>query len=322
MLPFAYRRAATVAEVAAAAAGGDVLLLAGGTEVLPWLRDGLAAPALLLDISRLPLAGITVDPRGSLRIGALTSLADVAADPAVRRRAPLLAQAASLSASPAIRHMGTLAGNLLQRTRCPYFRAGPGVPCNRRLAGSGCPARDGGHRGAAILGGSDACVAVHPSDPAVALVALDAVVEIQGPGGRREVELDRLYRLPGAAPDRDTLLEPGDLVTAVVIPAWPIGERARYLKLRERAGFDFALVACAAVVDETEARIALGGVAPKPWRCRVAEAALAGGPFTPERVRDALRSELAGAAPLPGNDFKVELAVRAGVRALLEAAEA
>jgi xanthine dehydrogenase YagS FAD-binding subunit len=323
MLPFAYELVRTPAEAVARGSAAGAAFLAGGTELLCWMRDGLAAPASLVDIGRLPLGGVDLDDEGGLRIGALARLADLAGHGLVRRAAPCLAQAIESAASPAIRSMSTLGGNLLQRTRCPHFRAGPGVPCNRREPGAGCSARAGDHRAAAILGGSDWCISTHPSDPAVALAALDASIEVLGPAGPRRLDLDQLYRPPAAAPGQETGLAPGELITAIRIPA-RAGAVSSYVKVRDRAAFDFALVSCAAA-SRVEGgafqavRLALGGVASRPWRCRVAEAQLVGGPATPERMAQALGEELAAARPLEGNRFKVELARRVALRALREA---
>jgi xanthine dehydrogenase YagS FAD-binding subunit len=310
VLPFGWRRAASLEEALAAAAEG-ALPVAGGTEVVPWLRDGIVAPGELVDLSRLPLDAVTRRSDGGLALGATARLADLAAHPQVRAGVPLLAQAIAAAASPAIRHMSTLAGNLLQRTRCPYFRAGPGVPCNLRAPGTGCPARTGLHRTAAILGLRDDCIAAHPSDPAVALAALEAALVLAGPGGTRAVPV---------AEDLAEVVGAGELVTAVHLPAPAAGARVRFLKVRDRAAFDFALVSCAVVLPAGgPPRLALGGVAPGPWRCRTAEGELAGRDATPDRVRRAMQAELAAAAPLEANRFKVELAVRLVVRAVREA---
>jgi xanthine dehydrogenase YagS FAD-binding subunit len=282
MLPFRYDRPASAVDAVARGSGDRAMAyLAGGTELLNWMRDGIVAPRGLLDISRLPLAGVERDPQGGLTIGATTRLADLEDHPAVRECAPALAQAVRRSASPAIRHMSTLAGNLLQRTRCPVYRAGPGVPCNRRVPGTGCGARGGDQRAAAILGASDACIAVHPSDPAVALAALGATITVLGRSGTREIGIGDLQRLPGSAPEVETTLEPSELILSIRVPASAAARHSCYVKLRERAEFDFALVACAAGVQLAgdtiqEVRIALGGVAAKPWRCREAERRLRG----------------------------------------------
>ena len=310
-----YHRPATVAAALEAVAAEGALPLAGGTEVVAWLKEGLAAPATLVDISRLPLAGIRRDGT-LLRIGATTRLADLTASDIVRQEAPSLALAAADAASPAIRAMGTLAGNLLQKNRCPYFRSTG--PCNQRAPGTGCSARVGDHRAGAIFGGSEWCIAVHPSDLAVVLAALDARILIDRAGGRRETDI---HGLTGGGEER---LRPGELVTEIVVPLQPTARTAAYRKIRERAGFDFALVSAAAacqVVDGvvTGARLVLGGVAPSPRRCRGAEAALIGKPLEPIGVAAAVEAELALATPLPGNAFKVELVGRLAVDVLLAA---
>lgn len=325
MLPFAYERATSVAQaVELGRSSPDLAFLAGGTELLPWMRDGLVVPTALLDLAGLDLDRVTEDGDGTLHLGALARLADVAAHPSVRRLAPCLAQAIESSASPQLRNMGTLGGNLLQRTRCAYFRAGPGVPCNQREPGSGCPAREGDHRTAAILGASADCIATHPSDPAVALAALDAAVVIAGAAGERTVSLADFYRPPGRTPPVESALERGDLIVEIRVPALPGADRSRYLKARDRAAFDFALVSCAAAVGVVggrvcDIRLALGGVAPAPWRCQVAEGLVRGKPAEPRVLRDALAAEMRAASPLQRNGFKVELAARLAVRTVLEA---
>jgi xanthine dehydrogenase YagS FAD-binding subunit len=326
MLPFRYERAVSAGDAVARGAAGGVFL-AGGTDLVPLMRGGLAAPDVVVDIARLPLAGVRVDPDGGLTIGALTRLADLERDPEVAARAPLLARAVATAASPAIRHMGTLAGNLLQRTRCPHFRAGPLVPCNRRAPGTGCSARAGDHRTAAILGVSEACIATHPSDPAVALAALDASVEILDGQGVRTIPLESLYRLPETTPHQETTLTPDAVVTAVRIPRVRDDAAVGWVKIRDRAAFDFSLVAAAALVRLTDGvvldiRLALGGVAPRPWRCRTAEATLRGAPASPDLIREAMAAELALAQPLQQNRFKTTLAVRAVQRAVARAVPA
>jgi xanthine dehydrogenase YagS FAD-binding subunit len=251
---------------------------------------------------------------------------DVAADRTVRSAFPLLAQAVVAGASGQVRNAATTGGNLLQRTRCAYFRDAS-RPCNKRVPGSGCPAREGDHRNLAILGSSTSCVATHPSDMAVALAALDARVAITGPSGDRTIPLTDLYRLPGDDPSVETTLERGELVTAVDAPMLPAGARSLYRKVRERASFAFALVSVAAVLEADDgvvrsARIAMGGVAPVPWRARVAEAELQGGPLTAEAFARAADAELAQAQPLRDNAFKVPLAHHLIVQSLLELGEA
>jgi xanthine dehydrogenase YagS FAD-binding subunit len=314
--------------VAALAAEPGARLIAGGTELVNLMKEHIAEPALLVDISRLPLTGIEAGPEG-LRIGALARMSDVAAHPAVRRHYPAIAQALELSASPQLRNMATMGGNLLQRTRCPYFRAERELPCEKRRPGSGCSAREGEHRTAAIIGTGPEhrCVAAHPSDLAVALAALDAVVQVLGADGARELPVRDLHRLPGDRPEEDHVLAPGELITGLTVPAAPDTARSRYLKVRERASYEFALVSAAAAVeldDETVvgARLALGAVSARPWRLPATERALAG-VFADEAVlrnavADGLEEDLAEAAPLPGNVFKLDLARRAAARVLVE----
>lgn len=313
MTGFRYHRPPTVAAALEAAANGG-LLLAGGTEVVSWIREGLAAPADLVDISRLPLAEIRTDG-DLLRLGGTVRLAELALSPIVRTEVPSLAAAVEAAASPAIRSMGTLAGNLLQKNRCPYFRSTG--PCNQRAPGSGCAARAGDHRAAAIFDGSEWCVAVSPSDLAVVLAAVDARVSLERVGASREVAVESL--LTGPAPIR-----PGELVTEILIPRGVATQGAAFRKLRERAAFDFALVSAAAscrAVDGVvaEARLVLGAVAPGPRRCRVAEAAMLGRPLEPAGVAAAVEQELALATPLLGNEIKVELARRLAVDVVLSA---
>ena len=257
-----------------------------------------------------------------MRIGALVRNSDLAADRTIRSRYPLLAQAVLAGASGQLRNLATTGGNLLQRTRCVYFQDIT-RPCNKRIPGSGCPAREGYHRELAILGASEACIATHPSDMAVALVALDAVVRVLGPQGERTIPLVDFYRLPGEEPQRDTVLSHGELITAVDLPELSFATRSHYRKVRDRASYAFALVSVAAALDVTDGvvrdvRIALGGVAPRPWRAAKAEAVLRGAPATGEVFGRAAEAELAEAQPLPGNAFKVPLARNTLVRTLLD----
>ncbi|GAA3644159.1 xanthine dehydrogenase family protein subunit M [Nonomuraea antimicrobica] len=309
MKPFEYARAATPAQAVRGFAPGT-MYLGGGTNLVDLMRLGVAEPERLLDVSRLPLDAI--EPVGDrVRVGAAVRNSDLAADPLIRARYPMLARAVLAGASGQVRNVATVAGNLLQRTRCAYFQDVT-RPCNKRRPGSGCPAIAGDHAGLAVLGASGACVATHPSDMAVALAALDAQVHVTGPGGDRIIPMPGLHRLPGDEPERDTVLEPGDLITAVELPPPPEGASA-YRKVRERASFAFALVSIAAVLDVRDGavagcRIALGGVAHVPWRAERAERALAGGPATGEAYLQAAETELEQAGPLPRNAFKVPLA--------------
>lgn len=311
MIPFDYRRAADVESAVAEAVGGAVFL-AGGTNLVDRMKLGVTAPEVLVDISRLPLDGVERLPDGGLRIGATVRNSDLAAHPLVRRDYPVLSRALLAGASGQLRTLATTGGNLLQRTRCLYFQD-LSTPCNKREPGSGCSAIGGQERQHAILGASERCVATHPSDMAVAMAALDAQVRVQGPDGPRSVPLAGLHRLPGDEPHRDTVLSPADLITAVDLPPLPTGARSAYRKVRDRASYAFALVSVAAVVETADGvvrdvRIALGGVAHKPWRARLAEEALRGRPPSVEAFREAAQAELAHARPLSGNAFKVPLA--------------
>jgi xanthine dehydrogenase YagS FAD-binding subunit len=297
--------------------------LGGGTNLVDHLKLGVATPDLLVDVTRLNLDGIEETADGGLRIGASVRNSVLAAHSAVRRRYPVLAQALLSGASGQIRNSATTAGNLLQRTRCVYFQDVT-TPCNKRSPGSGCPAIEGHHRNLAILGASPHCVATHPSDLAVALAALDAVVVVLGADGERRVPVNELHRLPGEEPQRDTTLERGELITAVEVPALSIGARSAYRKVRDRASYAFALVSVAAALDiedgvVRDVRIALGGVAHKPWRAVRAEVELRGKPATDDSFEVAAAAELAQASPLPDNAFKVPLAsntITATLRAL------
>jgi xanthine dehydrogenase YagS FAD-binding subunit len=299
--------------------------LGGGTNLVDLMRLGVAAPDQLVDVSRLPDDQITQADEG-LRIGAAVRNSDLAAHPLIRRHYPVLARAVLSGASAQIRNMATVGGNLLQRTRCTYFQD-PTMPCNKRVPGSGCPAVGGDHENLAILGHSagepNQCVATHPSDMAVALAALEARVHVTGPAGTREIAMPGLHRLPGDEPGRDTVLEPGELITAVDLPPPPAG-RAAYRKVRERASFAFALVSVAALLDIGDdgivrtCRVALGGVAHAPWRAFYTERAVAGAPGTAETFRAAAQAELRHAVPLERNGYKVTLARNLIVATLVE----
>jgi xanthine dehydrogenase YagS FAD-binding subunit len=316
MRPFAYARAGDL-HAALAAAGPGALFIAGGTDLLQLWKTGVVAPDRLIDISRLPLDGI--EHRGdAISIGALARMRDVAEHPLIGAGYPAIAEALRASASAQVRNVATIGGNLLQRTRCAYFRH-PGMPCNKRQTGSGCGARDGENRSHAIFGASAQCVATHASDLAVALVALDARIRLRGAAGERVLPVEAFFTLPGATPERDTALEPGELIVAVELP----GTRARshYLKLRDRASFEFAVVSVAVALDVVEdvivhARIAAGGVGAKPWRLPGCEAALAGAKVGPASFAAAAARAADGAQPLSQNGFKCELLRRAVRRAL------
>ncbi|HEY2702305.1 MAG TPA: xanthine dehydrogenase family protein subunit M [Candidatus Dormibacteraeota bacterium] len=299
---------------------GDAAWLAGGTNLLDMLKLDVETAAVLVDINALPLRGIDELDGGGLRIGALARISDVAHHPAVRGRFPMLSEALLAGASAQLRNMATVGGNLMQRTRCSYFRD-TAMPCNRREPGSGCGARDGVHRGHAVLGTSPACIAVHPSDMCVALAALGATVSVRGPGGGRSVPVTELHLLPGDHPERETALARGELITAVEIPPLPWAAGSRYLKVGDRASFAFALVSAAVALDldggsVRDARVALGGVGTVPWRSFEAEAALRGRAADGETFALAAAAALRPAAPIRDNVFKVELARRVLVRCL------
>jgi xanthine dehydrogenase YagS FAD-binding subunit len=324
--PFGYQRAGDVAEAVAMLAGAPGgAFLAGGTNLVDLMRLGVATPDLLVDVRRLGSDRIQELADGGLRIGAAVPNSVLAADRRVRRRYPLLSQALLAGASGQLRNLATTGGNLLQRTRCVYFQ-NLTTPCNKRQPGSGCSALEGYHRELAILGASQACIATHPSDMAVAMVALDAVVHTRGPDGERTIPLTGLHRLPGDAPERDTVLQHGELITALDLPPLALAARSRYRKVRDRASYAFALVSVAAALQVTDGvvqdvRLALGGVAHKPWRATLAEASLRGTPATAQSFRAAAEAELAQARPLAGNAFKVPLARNVIASTLLELAE-
>jgi xanthine dehydrogenase YagS FAD-binding subunit len=320
MRPFDYTRATDVAQaVALVSERPNTRFLGGGTNLVDLVRRGVETPDSLVDVTGLPLGEIADTDDGGLQVGAVVTNADLAHHPVVRSRYPLLAQAVLAGASGQLRSMATVGGNLLQRTRCVYF-TDLTQACNKRDPGTGCAAHDGYTRYAAILGASEHCVAVHPSDMAVALAALDARVELTSLDGVREVAVTDLYRLPGQTPQLDTVVAPGELITAVVLPPPPAGG-ARYRKVRDRASYAFALVSVAAVLGVAEgrittARLALGGVAPRPWRAATAETRLVGAEPTDGTFDEAIEAELAAADPLPGNEFKVGLTHRTVVAVL------
>ncbi len=314
MRPFGYDRPTDVGEALTLVAERPAArFLGGGTNLVDLIRRGVETPDSLVDVTGLPLTEVEETADGGLRIGAVVTNAALAHHPLVRRHYPVLSQALLAGASGQLRSMATVGGNLLQRTRCPYF-TDLTTACNKRDPGSGCSAGEGFTRYAAVLGASEHCVAVHPSDMAVALAALDAEIEVTDGAGSRRVAVTDLYRLPGDTPHLETVLAPGELVTAVVLPP-PDGAASHYRKVRDRASYAFALVSVAAVLRVehgriTTARVALGGVAPRPWRATAAEALLLGQPATDEVFATAAAAELAGAKPLAGNGFKVALAER------------
>jgi xanthine dehydrogenase YagS FAD-binding subunit len=304
----------------------DSKFIGGGTNLLDLMKGDVEQPLRLVDINHIGLDRITELPDGGLRIGALARNSDTANHPLVRTRYPLLTQALLSGASPQLRNMATIGGNLLQRTRCPYFMDTAFAMCNKRAPGSGCGAREGVNRMHAILGASSACIAVNPSDMNVALAALDAVIQVSGPKGERSIPVGDFHRLPGTMPQVDTILQPAELITAVDLPPPAFTRHTHYLKVRERNSYAFALVSAAVALDMDgplvrQARIALGGVAHKPWRVPAAEALLAGQPLSEERALQAARRLLDGAQACKDNGFKIKLAERAVVRALREAGE-
>ncbi|MES2129932.1 MAG: xanthine dehydrogenase family protein subunit M [Pseudomonadota bacterium] len=300
--------------------------IGGGTNLLDLAKAGVVHPLHIVDLNHIGLAGIDELPGGGLRVGAMARNSDVAAHPLVRERYPLLSQALLAGASPQLRNMATVGGNLLQRTRCPYF-TDPGFEhCNKRAPASGCAAREGYSRVHAVLGASEACIAVNPSDMSVALAALDATVVTAGRRANRRIPIGDFHRLPGDTPQRDTALEPGELITAVELPPPRFQKHAIYLKVRDRASYAFALVSVAAALelDGRQVRatsIALGGVAHKPWRVPAAESTLIGAPLDEDRNARVAAAIMAGARPYKDNAFKVVLAQRAIVQALRRAGD-
>ncbi len=316
MIELTYSRALDAADAVerAGSGSGAARYLGGGTNLVDLMRETVEAPAALIDVTGLS-AEITETGDGGLMIGAAARNTAVAEHQAVRTRYPMLTRAIVAGASPQIRNMATVGGNLLQRTRCPYFYDTDGSRCNKRSPGEGCDAIGGFHRIHAILGASPECVATHPSDMCVALAALDAVVHLRGAAGERSIALSDLHRLPGDRPDVETGLAPGELITAVTLPASELAAHSTYRKVRDRSSYAFALVSVAAalILDGdaiADVRVALGGVAPKPWRARLAEEALRGRPATEATFLAAADAELAAAQPLSGNAFKVELTRR------------
>lgn len=318
MLPFAIDKVATEQDaIAAALTGGRYI--AGGTTLVDLMREEVERPERLIDINALPLRHIRAEGDG-LVIGALARMAEVAAHADVKRLQPLVAESLIEGASPQLRNMASVGGNLLQRVRCPYFRM-LDTPCNKRTPAAGCAAIDGLNAGHAILGTSDHCVATHPSDLAVALVALGATVRLRGPAGERSIAVEDLYRLPEASPHLEHTLEAGELIVEIAIAGGPHAHRARYLKVRDRASYEFALVSVAAALDMADgvirgARLAAGGVGTRPWRLRACEQALMGKPPDRSTFAAAARLALDGARPLAGNHYKLDLLPRTIVRAL------
>jgi xanthine dehydrogenase YagS FAD-binding subunit len=324
MNPFFYSRANDAAgAVSAIAAKPRTKFLGGGTNLIDLMKMGVETPAQLVDITRLPMAQIEELPDGKVvRIGALARNSDVAEHSLIRERYPVLSQALLAGASPQLRNMATVGGNLMQRTRCYYFYDPAFPQCNKRNPGSGCGALKGYNRTHAILGQSDQCIATNPSDMNVALAALEAIVRVQGPNGEREIPFADFHRLPGSTPNIDTNLKDDELITAVDLPAIPFATRSHYLKIRDRASYAFAIVSVAVALEMdagkkiTAARIALGGVAHKPWRAQKAEQQLVGQSADEKTFQAAAEAELAGAKGYAHNEFKIELAKRSIIRAL------
>lgn len=325
MNPFQYSKPADVHEAVHMSSAAS-RFIAGGTNLLDLMKENISRPEHLIDITGLPLQGVEETASGGVMIGALVSNADLAWHPVIEARYPLLSQAILAGASPQLRNMASTGGNLLQRTRCYYFYDAS-VPCNKREPGSGCPARTGLNRIHAILGASEHCVATHPSDMCVALAALEARVHVEGRAGARVIEFADFHRLPGDTPQRDNLLADDELITAIELPASQLARHSHYLKIRDRASYAFALVSVAAALELDgdqiiDARVALGGVAHKPWRDRAVEASLIGQTVSRETFSNAADALLQDAVPLEHNGFKIKLARRGIIRALSDAAVA
>jgi xanthine dehydrogenase YagS FAD-binding subunit len=320
MRAFDYVQPTTIDAAVRALADRDTRCLAGGTNLLDLMKGNVEQPARLVDITHLPLNDIEMSADGRMRIGALVRNSDLANHAAVRERYPLLSQALVAGASPQLRNMATVGGNLLQRTRCHYFTDVGFAACNKRKPGSGCAALEGSNRIHAIFGTSEHCIATNPSDMCVALAALDAEIEIRSASGTRRMPIGAFHRLPGTTPERDTELRHGELITAVSLPPSRFAAHSHYLKVRDRASYEFALVSVAMALDVDgdrvrDARIALGGVAPRPWRAHAAERALIGKRLDAATIAAAGRAAREGARPYRDNAFKVELAERAVARA-------
>jgi xanthine dehydrogenase YagS FAD-binding subunit len=319
MHPFSYLKVDSEgAAIAAAGRGGR--FIAGGTTMVDLMRAGVERPEALIDISALPMRAITPTRRGGIRIGALATMAEAAADPRIRTSFTMISEALELSASAQLRNMATIGGNIMQRTRCTYFRD-RSAACNKRQPGSGCAALEGDNRTHAILGTSPACVATHPSDLAVALAALDAVVHLRHSHGRRQVAFADFLVKPGSTPEREHALRDGELITAVEIPAQPRPQRSGYLKVRDRQSYEFALTSAAVALSITDgviqaAKVAAGGVGTVPWRLRMVEQQLVGRRPSPELWRTAAGQAAVGAEPLAHNAFKAELLRRTVERQL------
>lgn len=327
MVPFAYARPSRIADATLAAAAPGTEILAGGTDLIQLMQEHVRAPARLVDINGLDFSAVGVS-QGGLRLGALARMSDVAANEFVRRDAPVVAEALLASASPQVRNLATIGGNLLQRTRCGYFRDATS-PCNKRVPGSGCPAMDGQNRIHAVLGTSEHCIASYPGDLATALIAVDAMLEINGPSGApsgvpsgaRSIPLADLHREPGHEPHLETTLQPGEIIVAVFIPSKPASRRSRYLKVRDRASFEWSIASAAVALDIADgavrdARVAVGGVGTKPWRLPAVEDALRDRRLTANLCRDAASRAAEGARSHGRNAYKIDLLPRVVARAI------
>ncbi len=323
MTQFSYTIARSEDRAFGAWAGSpDAMYVAGATDIMQLLQEDVVAPKMLIDISRLPLATIEAGPGGA-RIGAMARLSDVADDPNMRMHVPLLTQASRETASPQVRNLATMGGNLLQKTRCLYFRDKTSA-CNKRVPGSGCPAIDGANRMNAILGGSDQCIAAYAGDMANALLVLGARVQVRGPEGERSMLLEDLHRLPGSEPFLDTTLKPDEIITEIIIPANPFAAHSAYVKMRDRATFEWPVVSAAVGLDMDgptirDAKVAAGGVGTKPWRLRPVEKALIGQTLDQRSVSAAALLAVEGAAARSGTAFKLKLLPRVVERAILTA---
>jgi xanthine dehydrogenase YagS FAD-binding subunit len=327
MQPFSFSQARNQDDALVQLRQSGAVAIAGGTTLVDLMKLDVQSPAHLVDINSLPLNRIESQPDGGVRIGVMVRNSDLAHDEGVMKRYPVLSQALLAGASAQLRNMATTGGNLMQRTRCYYFRDPAYAACNKRTPGSGCAALEGFNRIHAVLGGSEHCVATHPSDMAVALVALDAVVHIMGPQGERRVPIEEFHKLPGNTPHIETAVQNGELITYVTLPKSSFAQRSAYVKLRDRASYEFALASAAVAVDLSgstirQVRIALGGVATKPWRSHDAEQALTGAPANADTFRAAAEAVLKSAKALRYNAFKIELAKMALVRALTQAVQA
>ena len=323
MTPFTFSKAHTEREALERVHQPNTFFIAGGTTLIDLMKLNVQSPAQLVDINSLPLAKIDVQADGGLQVGAMVRNSDLAHHPKVQRNFPVLSEALLSGASPQLRNMATTGGNLMQRTRCYYFRDTQ-YACNKRQPGSGCAALEGFNRIHAVLGGSDQCIATHPSDMAVALLALDAVVRIRGRNGERKVPVGEFHALPGNTPHIETALQAGELITHVDVPASAFAARSAYVKLRDRASYEFALASAAAALELQgsriqSARLALGGVGTKPWRSHEAEDVLAGATADEKNFQAAAEAAMKGAVPRRHNGYKIELAKRAIVRALSQA---